>query len=125
MRGNEIVEDILIIAAVICIMPIMLLSLLVFGVSLLYTWPIVLWALIILFVVRAKKHHKQQVTMGRCKPLKVPDVVKQAAALCISIPITILILVLMACGLILMPMKWAAIVITMCILISIFKRCIK
>jgi hypothetical protein len=81
MRGNEIVEDILIITVATCLIPIGLVLLLVFGVALLYTWPLILITLVVLLVLRFKKHEKTLVTMGRVKPLVFPVFIRKTMAI--------------------------------------------
>lgn len=121
MRGNEIVEDILIVTAVFFLIPIVFVLVLVFGIALLYTWPLILWTFVIMFLLWQKKRSKNEIHKGKIKLIKVPDWVKKATIVIISIPISILILVLGVLGLLWLPPKLAAITITVVITFLIFK----
>ena len=72
MRGNEWCEDIISVAVLMILVPMVFLFLLVSGIALLYASPFVIIALIALFFIWLKKRDKPKMRLGTVKLITIP-----------------------------------------------------
>lgn len=114
MRGNEILEDILIVLALLFIVPIVAVLLLFFGVALLYASPIVIIAFCIWISIMVRRKENKKVTMGKIKLIRIPKSVSDVFKTITKVIIGILVLAIYLWIMIHIPI-WLACTITLSI----------
>ena len=110
MRGNEMLEDVGITVVLLFMVPIIAISLLVFGIALLYASPLFILGLIIFIVISLKRKDKPNYVMGKIKLIKIPKAVTNVLKTIIKMIFGLLIVAIYLWIMLNIPIGWALII---------------